>query len=167
MMKYNVYNGTNPIKEEVYSKIYKIIINNYGIREKLNTEELKKKDTVAAYNNWIHTILYTKDYNIVVFYNTSNTIIGFIAFMYTETGLCLSEVQIVPEYQSKNNTLRKMLKIILEICDKKRSKKIFGTINHKNIKSINVFTHIGFNNIKENKYEISYDNLLKWVYEKK
>ena len=63
-MKYNVYNGTNPIKEEVYSKIYKIIINNYGIREKLNTEELKKKDTIAAYNNWIHTILYTKDYNI-------------------------------------------------------------------------------------------------------
>ena len=92
-MKYNVYNGTNPIKEEVYSKIYKIIINNYGIREKLNTKELKKKDTVAAYNNWIHTILYTKDYNIVAFYNTSNTIIGFIAFMYTEAGLCLSEVQ--------------------------------------------------------------------------
>ena len=30
-MKYNVYNDTNPIKKEVYSKIYKIIINNYGI----------------------------------------------------------------------------------------------------------------------------------------
>ena len=59
-----------------------------------------------------------------------------------------------------------MLKITLEICDKKRSKKIFGTINRKNIKSINVFTHIGFNNITKNKYEISYDNLLKWIHKK-
>lgn len=165
-MKYNIYNETNPIKEEIYSKIYKIIITNYGIREKLTKEELKEKDTAIAYNNWINTILYTKDYNIVVFYNANNKIIGFIAFMYTEAGLCLSEVQIIPEYQSKNNTLRKMLNIIINTCDKKRIEKIYGTINQHNIKSINVFTHIGFNKVNGNKYEILYNELLKWLIEK-
>lgn len=164
-MRYKIFNNSdakNQIPPKIYKIIYKLIIENYGIRAKLNKEELKKIDKITAYNNWVNMIFTTKDYYITVFFD-ENKIIGFIAFMYDKRGLCLSEVQINKDYQGKNNNLRKMIKIVLDNCEKQKSKKIYVTINPKNTKSINVFTHIGFCNTEGKIYEITYNNLQKWL----
>lgn len=94
----------------------------------------------------------------------NNEIVAFCAYMYVSKGLCLSEVQIKCEYQGKYDILRKLLKEVIEKCDKDKSKIICGTINPKNIKSINVFTHIGMKNTEGKWYEISYDDLIRWIY---
>ena len=44
-MKYKIFNNSdakNQIPPKIYKIIYKLIIENYGIRAKLNKEELKK-----------------------------------------------------------------------------------------------------------------------------
>lgn len=164
-MNYKIFNNSiekNKIPPETYKEIYKIIIENYAIREKLSKDELKKVNTTTAYNNWTNMILTTKDYFIAVFYENKG-IIGFISFMYDKRVLCLSEVQIKKEYQSTNNNLKKMIKVVLDNCNKEKSKNVYLTINPRNEKSINVFTHIGFCNTGGKVYEISYNDLEKWV----
>lgn len=79
-------------------------------------------------------IFTTKDYFIAVFYENKK-IIGFISFMYDKKGLCLSEVQIKKEYQSANNNLKNMIKVVLDNCNKEKSKNVYLTIKPRNEKS--------------------------------
>ena len=41
--------------------------------------------------------------------------------------------------------------------------KVYANINSHNIKSINVFTYVGFKNFERNKYVIDIDDLKKWL----
>ena len=91
-MNYKIFSNSieeNKIQPETYKEIYKIIIENYATGEKLSKDELKKVNTITAYNNWTNMILTTKEYFIAVFYE-NKSIIGFISFMYDKKGLCLS-----------------------------------------------------------------------------
>ena len=90
-------------------------------------------------------------------------IIGFISFMYDKKGLCLSEVQIKKEYQSANNNLKKMINVVLDNCNKEKSKNVYLTINPRNEKSKNALTHIGFYNAEGKNYKISYNDFEKRV----
>ncbi len=92
-MKYKLFDSERRINKNNYEQIYKIIIDNYAIREKLNAKQKKEINTKEVYDAWVKMILTTKNYNIIIFYD-NDIIIGFIAFMYDERGLCLSEVQI-------------------------------------------------------------------------
>ena len=54
-MNYKIFNNSieeNKIPPETYKEIYKIIIENYAIREILSKYELKKFKTITAYNNY-------------------------------------------------------------------------------------------------------------------
>ena len=104
----------------------------------------------------------TPNYYILT-YSIDNEIVGFIAYRYMNNKLCLSEVQIVPEYQGVDNTLKKMLGKVIDVSNKTKYEKVCGTINPKNSKSINVFSHIGMINVDKLWYEISLDDLEKWL----
>ena len=160
---YEIYNNLdNKITKNVYDVLYSIIIYNYFSRNKQLLLKKNEIDTKEAYNNWVNTICNTKGYNILVYYY-ENKIVGFISYMYNIKGLCLSEVQIKIEYQNKYNDLRSMLKILLREERVGNSIIICGTINPNNIKSISVFSHIGMVNTEKKWYEISGENLLKWI----
>lgn len=158
---FELYNLENKIPKEKYDKIYQIIIDNYFERNKDLISKRKEIDTEEAYNNWVKTITTTEDYNIILYY-LNNDIVAFVAFTYVTDGLCLSEVQIKKEYQGKL-ILKQLLKEVLKNCKKSKSKKILGTINPNNKKSIQVFTHIGLKNTINKWYEISYNDLEKWI----
>jgi|SRR5574344_1948820 len=159
---FNLYNEENKISDEVKKCIYKIIVNNFFLTypDKLNNRE--KYDSIDSYNNWNKMIDETPNYYILT-YSIDNEIVGFIAYRYMNNKLCLSEVQIVPEYQGVDNTLKKMLGKVIDVSNKTKYEKVCGTINPKNSKSINVFSHIGMINVDKLWYEISLDNLEKWL----
>ena len=54
------------------------------------------------------------------------------------------------KFQDKYDILRKLLKEVINRCKSEKSKIICATINLKNIKSKNVFKHIGMKILKEN-----------------
>ena len=158
---FELYDYNNKISKEKYYQIYQIIINNYFERNKDLISKRKEIDTEEAYNNWINTITNTKDYNILLYY-IDNTIVSFVSFMYMKESLCLSEVQIKKEYQGKK-ILKILLNEVLKKSNKYKPKTICGTINPKNTKSIQVFTHIGLKNTVNKWYEIDYNDLKKWI----
>ncbi len=62
-MNYKIFSNSieeNKIPPETYKEIYKIIIENYATGEKLSKDELKKVNTITAYNNWTNMILIYK-----------------------------------------------------------------------------------------------------------
>ncbi len=156
MYSFEKYDINNKISKSKTKDMLNILIKFYN---NFNKEDNSKKE---VYEPWINMIRNTKDYNILLYYD-SNTLVGFINYLYHDLGLMLSEIQIKEEYQSKYNILRIVLKEVLNISEKNRYKYIYGTINSKNIRSQQVFTHIGFENVKGNLYKISYDNLLIWI----
>lgn len=158
---FELYNNKNKITKDKYDVIYRFIISNYFDRCKDKLAEKDQIDTKEAYNNWVNTILTTNDYNILL-YIENKKIIGFVSFMYTDNYLCLSEVQFDPKYKNKGY-LKTMLKGVINYSDRAKYNMIYGTINKNNELSKNVFKHIGFINTEKNRYEISYNNLIKWL----
>lgn len=156
---FELYDNKNKITKNKYDVIYKFIIDNY--LDRFKDKKRDEVDTIDAYNNWVNMILNTQNYNILLYYK-NNKIIGFIAFMYIDNYLCLSEVQFDINYKNKGY-LKDMLKEVIDRSDKSKYDKIYGNINKNNELSKNVFTHIGFKNPEKNRYEISYNDLLKWI----
>ena len=153
---YELFDYDNKIPKDKYDKIYKILVENENI---ITNKDNSSKE---MYDKWVNMISNTKDYNILLCYK-DNIIVGFIAFMYLDIGLMLSEIQIKKEYQSKYNILKNMLKELLNVSDKNKYEYLYGTISSHNEKSRNVFTHIGFKNEKGILYKIKYDDLFKWI----
>lgn len=81
--------------------------------------------------------------------------------MYLDNDLMLSEIQISKYYQDKKY-LKSMLKELINNLDRKVDN-IYASINSKNIKSKQVFTHIGFKQHKNILYKISYNDLIRWI----
>ena len=158
---FELYNYDQKIPKNKYDSIYKIIIDNYFDRNKELVSIREEIDTQEAYNNWVNTILNTKDYNVLLYY-IDNKIIGFTAFMYIDNELCLSEVQLNIEYKNKGY-LKNMLREVIKVSDKTRYSMIYGNINDNNLLSKQVFAHIGFKNTSKNRYEISKEDLNVWL----
>ena len=158
---FELYDNKKKIPKTKYDVIYKIIVDNYFDRNKELLSKRDEIDTEEAYNNWVNTILNTKNYNILLYYK-DNKIIGFTAFMYTNNELCLSEVQLNIEHKNKGY-LKNMLREVIKSTDKNKYDIIYGTINKKNLLSKQVFTHIGFKNTDKNRYEITKEKLDDWL----
>ena len=158
---FELYNNENKIPKDKYDIIYRFIIDNYFDRNKELEKDREKIDAKEAYNNWVNTILNTKDYNILLYYK-NNQIIGFTSFMYKDDYLCLSEVQFDIKYKNKGY-LKNMLKEVIKVSNTKIYKKVYGTINPSNELSKQVFTHIGFINTEKKRYEIDLVNLIEWL----
>ena len=58
---------------------------------------------------------------------------------------------------------KKMIKVVLDNCNKEKSKNVYLTINPRNEKSKNALTHIGFYNAEGKNYKISYNDFEKRV----
>ncbi len=153
-MNYKLYNRKN-IDNTYLNDMHNILVENYN---KINN---KDNSSNKMYNEWVNMIRTTEDYNILLcLENTS--LVGFICYTYLDIGLMLSEIQIKKEYQGKHNILKNMLRNVLVNTNNTYSK-VYATINNDNTKSKEVFTHIGFKNIKGILYEIDKTNLMKWT----
>lgn len=155
-LKYELFTYDNKISEDKYESIYRILLENQNI---ITGKDNSSKE---MHDKWVNMILNTQGYNILVCY-LNEKIVGFIAFMYLDIGLMLSEVQIKKEYQGTHNIFKNMLKEVLEISDKSKYSKLYCTISSKNLKSQGVFTHIGFKKQEGVLYSIDYLDLLKWI----
>lgn len=152
-MNYKLYNGKT-IDNTFLNEMHNILVENYN---KINN---KDNSSTEMYNEWVNMIRTTKDYNILICLD-NNLLVGFICYTYLDIGLMLSEIQIKKEYQGKH-ILKNMIKNVLMNTNNTYSK-VYATINNDNTKSKEVFTHIGFKNIKGILYEIDKTNLMKWT----
>lgn len=75
---------------------------------------------------------------------------------------CICEIQIDKKRQSDGKTLYYLLSVFLKNTYFNKDD-IYVNINKENEKSLAVFTHIGFKNIKENKYAIKRKDLIKYL----
>ena len=80
-----------------------------------------------------------------------------------ELKIAIAEIQIIKEYQGKNDIFRKILNKFLEEIKNKKHKIISATIDKDNKTSRAVFSHIGMINTKDNWFEISLETLEKWL----
>jgi L-amino acid N-acyltransferase YncA len=158
-MKYELYdNHDQIITNAKYNEIYKIFINNcYIIYPEINKEREEK--TLEIYKVWHDTILNTPDYYILIAY-LDKQIVGFIAFRYIDNYLCLAEVHMAAEYQGKN-LLKIILKELINISDQNQYQSIYGTIERTNLRSQEVFKHLGLVETTDNRYETTLANLKK------
>lgn len=153
-MNYKLYNRKN-IDNTYLNDMHNILVENYN---KINNKDNSSNE---MYNEWVNMIRTTEDYNILICLD-NNLLVGFVCYTYLDIGLMLSEIQIKKEYQGKHNILKNMLRNILVNTNNTYSK-VYATINNDNTKSKEVFTHIGFKNIKGILYEIDKTNLMKWT----
>ena len=134
----------------------KILVENYNMINDTN-------DSVDnSFPEWLNMIENTQNYNMLLCFKNEE-LVGFRSYTYIDIGLMLSEVQIKKEYQGKYDILRKMLKQVIDKSDKRLYSDVYGTISSKNLKSQNVFKHIGFENTKGILYKININTLITWI----
>lgn len=152
-MNYKLYNG-GTIDDNFLYEMHSILVEIYN---KINNKDNSSTD---MFNKWISMIRTTKNYNILLCLDNTK-LVGFTCYTYFDMSLMLSEIQIKKEYQGKH-ILKSMIKNVL-INTNNTYSKVYATINTDNTKSKEVFTHIGFKNIKGILYEIDKSNLIKWT----
>ena len=160
---FEIYNSNNKIPENRYLEMNDILIKDYILRKGL--EEYKKREKIfkeEGFEYWKSMILNDPNYNIIL-YLIDEKIVAFICYMLIEDSVCLAEIQIIKEYQGKNNIFRKILQKFLEEIKNKNYKKISATIDKDNQKSRAVFSHVGMINTKNNWFKISIETLEKWL----
>lgn len=160
---FEIYNSNNKIPENRYLEMNDILIKDYILRKGL--EEYKKREKIfkeEGFEYWKSMILNDPNYNIIL-YAIDEKIVAFICYMLIEDSVCLAEIQIIKEYQGKNNIFRKILQKFVEEIKNKNYKKISATIDKDNQKSRAVFSHVGMINTKNNWFKISIETLEKWL----
>ena len=160
---FEIYNSNNKIPENRYLEMNDILMKDYILRKGL--EEYKKREKIfkeEGFEYWKSMILNDPNYNIIL-YVIDEKIVAFICYMLIEDSVCLAEIQIIKEYQGKNNIFRKILQKFVEEIKNKNYKKISATIDKDNQKSRAVFSHVGMINTKNNWFEISIEPLEKWL----
>ena len=160
---FEIYNSNNKISENRYLEMNDILMKDYILRKGI--EEYKKREKVfkgEGFEYWKSMILNDPNYNIIL-YILDKKIVAFICYILMEEGVCLAEIQIIKEYQGKNDIFRKILNKFLEEIKNKKYTIISATIDKDNKKSRAVFSHIGMINTKDNWFETSLEILEKWL----
>lgn len=154
--KYQIFSNENMPENLILLNMCKILVENYNMINDTN-------DSVdISFPEWLNMIENTQNYNMLLCFKNEE-LVGFICYTYIDIGLMLSEVQIKKEYQGKYDILRKMLKQVIDKSDKRLYSDVYGTISSKNLKSQNVFKHIGFENTKGILYKININTLINWI----
>lgn len=160
---FEIYDSNNKIPENRYLEMNDILLKDYILRKGL--EEYKKREKVfkgEGFEYWKSMILNDPNYNIIL-YILDKKIVAFICYILMKDSVCLAEIQIIKEYQAKNDIFRKILNKFLEEIKNKKYKIISATIDKDNQKSRAVFSHIGMINTKDNWFETSIETLEKWL----
>ena len=82
-----------------------------------------------------------------------NKNIGFLAFYPVENKLYLSKFYLLKEYRGKKIS-RKMLEFLVNYAKDKKLKSIYLNVNKHNDSAVNVYKHLGFIIIREEKNDI-------------
>ena len=82
-----------------------------------------------------------------------NKNIGFLAFYPVENKLYLSKFYLLKEYRGKKIS-RKMLEFLVNYAKDKKLKSIYLNVNKHNDLAVNVYKHLGFIIIREEKNDI-------------
>ena len=82
-----------------------------------------------------------------------NKNIGFLAFFPVENKLYLSKFYLLKEYRGKKIS-RKMLEFLVNYAKDKKLKSIYLNVNKHNDLAVNVYKHLGFIIIREEKNDI-------------
>ena len=160
---FEIYDSNNKIPENRYLEMNDILLKDYILRKGL--EEYKKREKVfkgEGFEYWKSMILNDPNYNIIL-YILDKKIVAFICYILMKDSVCLAEIQIIKEYQVKNDIFRKILNKFLEEIKNKTYKIISATIDTDTQKSRAVFSHIGMINTKDNWFETSIETLEKWL----
>lgn len=160
---FEIYDSNNKIPKNRYLEMNDILLKDYILRKGL--EEYKKREKVfkgEGFEYWKSMILNDPNYNIIL-YILDKKIVAFICYILMKDSVCLAEIQIIKEYQVKNDIFRKILNKFLEEIKNKKYKIISATIDKDNQKSRAVFSHIGMINTKDNWFETSIETLEKWL----
>lgn len=151
---YKLYGYSNKTPLKTCNEMLEIITKFYN---NLNNVTYSDEDC----SKWIKLIRNTKDYHVLLCYK-GKTLVGFINYTYMNKDVMISEVQIREDYQGKG-VLKSLLNEVINNTKRKKIEYFLGTISKKNIKSQNVFTHIGFKLGDDNIYRISREDLVNWV----
>ena len=158
---YKIFDKKNIIPDEIADKIYSFMIDNYCNREEYKNRPRGDFDSKEKHDQWLNMLRTFDDYYTLVYYQ-DDIPVGFVSYNIIDRGLCLCEIQIKENYQGKYDILRKMLKAtIAESSNYKYDNIVGGISNNKH--SVDVFTHIGMVNTEKSIYEISLNDLLKWL----
>ena len=161
---FEIYNVNNKIPEKRYLEMNDILQKDYINRRGIDEFEKRREEFEGdGFEHWKSMILNDPSYNIIL-YIVDDKIAGFVCYIPIDSKLLLSEVQIIKEFQGKNNTLRKILKRLIEEVKNKNFEIVSGSIAKDNDKSRGVFSHIGMVNTRKNWFEMSFSDLEKWVH---
>lgn len=140
-----VYSNKNLIPDTELFNMFLILKSNYK-----KIYDISDKD----YLIWKDNILSSKDINTYIL-KENDDIIGYIQYVINEDSICISEIQILHDYQGNGKTFRKLMKDFILLANITVDSKIYCFINPNNDKSKEVFTGIGFVNTERNKYSIT------------
>ena len=134
------------------------------IKRKGIAEFNKRKEVLngEGFERWKSMILNDPNYNIIL-YIVDDRIAAFVCYIPEGTKACIAEIQIIEEYQGKDNTLRKLLRKMLDEIKDMNIDTITGAISENNYKSRAVFTHIGMINTNGLWFEIPLIELDNWI----
>ena len=138
------YNGGSLIPDDTFEKMFSILRDNYKF-----LYEIKDDD----YNVWKYDIKLNNKINTYIL-KDDNEISGYLQFVINDNDICISEVQVKEEYKGDKKTFNKLMKEFINLSEVEPDTIIYLHINPNNIKSKEVFTHIGFVNTSGNRYEI-------------
>lgn len=140
------------------NQMYKILIQNLFITYPEFLNNKSKYENEEKYNKWSNMIKTTENYSVIT-YEQNNRIIGFLSYIFNDSKLWISEVQIKDEYKNKG-ILKKLLNQFVEINSYYDDITIH--INKDNNLSKTVFKHIGFKDIGNTLYNIKMNDLLRY-----
>ena len=153
-----IVKNNNELSREDISKYYNLFSDNM-------MEYTKKPDSHVSLNDeykekWINETLTENNLKFLSFYDDDDAIAGYVVAIEKEKNF-IRDFQIVDRFQHDGRTFRFMVEKVVETFD--NGKPFYGFIWSTNLKSKIVFTKIGCR-INDNKaFEISADDLKKWL----
>ena len=136
----------------------KVIVNNY-VRDMFNIIKENQNGTDDDYEVWKKNNIDSGKYKMILcIYD--NRVIGYLEYYEKEEYYYWCEVQIDKKYHGDKKTLVGLYNKFINVNSEKKNIKCRINNSH----SIDIHKHIGFKNVEDNFYIISYDNLKEWIF---
>lgn len=147
-------------RQKLVQAMYKIIINNI---KKTNVDFNEKEDD---YKKWFHNITTNKDLRTIVLLDRTK-VCAYLQYIILGDNYFICEIQVDDIYQGDGITFRKLIGEFIKNSRISANASVLGNINPNNLKSITVFSKMGFKRTNKNNYHIGGNKLLEWFYGKK
>ena len=147
--------GIKKMTKEIIDEMFEVLSSNIKI---INSNiEITEKD----YLTWKSNILSNKKLRTIII--KDNILRGYLQYIIIDNEVWICEIQIRDDNKHDKVTLKRLLSQLIKESNIGKEIIIYGNINPINKHSIDVFTHIGFINKENNKYEINGYKLIKYI----